>query len=68
MKHSEGHKARIKPAVEALLKERSSTLRYEAMAGFSEETRAVRFLPGPGPGLVRDPQEAQPMRWQTVAG
>ena len=43
-------------------------LRYEAMAGFSEETRAVRFLPGPGPGLVRDPQEAQPMRWQTVAG
>ena len=31
--HSEGNKARIKPAVEALLKERSSTLSYEEMGG-----------------------------------
>lgn len=31
--HSEGHRAKIKPAVEALLKERASTLGYEAMPG-----------------------------------
>lgn len=31
--HSEGNKAKIKPAVEALLKEKAATLSYEPMAG-----------------------------------
>ena len=39
-------------------------LRYEARVGFPEETRDVRFFPGPGPRLVLDLQDAVPMAWK----